>query len=325
MSRSDSAKTPTRIKDLWFANADLVLRAENSIFRVYSGILGARSSVFRDMIAFPQPSVPSAQEDTIDGCNVVQLHDKAAEAEVFLRAVFDSSFFMPPPSCVEFVVVIGVLRLAHKYDVQYLFQRALSHLGSMYPADFTDLLDAVGSVEDLPCDDMITTGDVEHIMAMISLRAALEVGATWLLPGIYYNIVFSVDFMNHAAKYLQTDEIQACLAAQIKFMRAQASSYRFMRDLPLDSCPCWSECKAALAEAYTELDFRAAEHSDIDPLAPFVFENTAIELCATCDEFSSTHFAEAQQTFWGSLPSIFGLPEWDELDQMRRKAMNEEA
>ncbi|KAJ7664761.1 hypothetical protein B0H17DRAFT_835030, partial [Mycena rosella] len=110
-------------EDLWFSSDSLVIRADEKIFRVTKSILSARSSVFRDMVAFPQPS--SAEAELIEGSPVVCLSDSAANVEVFLRAILDSSYFMPRPAPVELHVVLGILRLAHKYDVQYLYLRAL--------------------------------------------------------------------------------------------------------------------------------------------------------------------------------------------------------
>lgn len=77
-----------RVEDLWFFDANLILRAENTLFRIHSSLLAARSPVFRDMVAFPQPS--NAEGDIVDGNPVVRLHDSATEVEVFLRAIFDS-------------------------------------------------------------------------------------------------------------------------------------------------------------------------------------------------------------------------------------------
>ncbi|KAJ6516961.1 hypothetical protein DFH09DRAFT_940661 [Mycena vulgaris] len=107
-----------RVDDLWFSDDTLVIRSEKKVFRVTKSILCARSSVFRDMVAFSQP--PSDQTNTIDGRPVVVLHDSAADVEVFLRAIFDSSYFMPPTTPVQLDVVLGIFRLAHKYDIDYL-------------------------------------------------------------------------------------------------------------------------------------------------------------------------------------------------------------
>jgi hypothetical protein len=66
----------------------IVIRAENKIFHVFGGILAARSIVFRDMLAFPQP--PNGDIEQIDGSPVLRLHDSADDVEVFLRAIYDS-------------------------------------------------------------------------------------------------------------------------------------------------------------------------------------------------------------------------------------------
>ncbi|KAJ6505867.1 hypothetical protein C8R47DRAFT_945928, partial [Mycena vitilis] len=105
-----------RAEDLWFPDATLIVRAENTIFRVHSGIICACSSVFRDMNTFPH--LKPHEADIYEGTPVVRLHDTARDVEVFLRAVFDSAvpFFMPPPSPADFYTVVGILRLAHKSD-----------------------------------------------------------------------------------------------------------------------------------------------------------------------------------------------------------------
>lgn len=87
-SGGQSSETPTRVDDLWFAADMIVIRAETKIFRVSGAILAARSTVFKDMIAFPQPT--SGDREEIDGYPVVLLHDTARDVEVFLRAIYDS-------------------------------------------------------------------------------------------------------------------------------------------------------------------------------------------------------------------------------------------
>lgn len=77
----------TRVQDLWFDDGNLILKAENSLFRIYSGFLAARSSVFRDMLAFPPPTEGNA---TLEGCPVVFVYDAPIDLTHFLRAIFDS-------------------------------------------------------------------------------------------------------------------------------------------------------------------------------------------------------------------------------------------
>jgi hypothetical protein len=107
-----------RVDELWFPDANLILRAENKLFRVYGGVLGARSSVFRDMVAFPQPAHPEG--DIMDGIPVVRLHDSAGEVEEFLRAVFDSRY-------VKLIVSIGLCTLYLANALQFLHAPSIAN------------------------------------------------------------------------------------------------------------------------------------------------------------------------------------------------------
>ncbi|KAJ7093486.1 hypothetical protein C8R44DRAFT_645896 [Mycena epipterygia] len=184
VSPADVASTSLRrVDDLWFSNDTLVIRAEDTVFRVSKSVLCARSSVFQDMVAFPKPD-GAAGAEFLEGGPVVRLHDCAADVEVFLRAIFDSSYFMPPPEPVDIHVVLGILRLAHKYDIQYLYRRALHHLGTEYPTSLANLdkdLDVLnGSVTGLYIDKTVPLG-------LTVIQAVAQVGALWLLPSAYYS------------------------------------------------------------------------------------------------------------------------------------------
>lgn len=78
---------PTRINGLWFDDGNLILKAETYLFRIYGGLLAARSSVFRDMLSFPPPEEGNA---TLEGCPVVFVYDSPRDLTHFLRAIFDS-------------------------------------------------------------------------------------------------------------------------------------------------------------------------------------------------------------------------------------------
>ncbi|KAJ6475997.1 hypothetical protein C8R47DRAFT_985513, partial [Mycena vitilis] len=188
----------------------LVLKAENNIFRVTKSILAARSSVFRDMVAFPQP--PGDEAEIIDGCPVVQLHDFAADVDVFLRAIFDSSYFMPPPEPVELHVLLGILRLSHKYDVRYLLLRAIKHLGVRF------LPTAVDQVRlSRQCDHIQYPDDNQSPCTGLTsiIIAATAVGALWLLPFAYYEAsIYTKRVVTSAlGEGADGDTINACLAA----------------------------------------------------------------------------------------------------------------
>lgn len=76
-----------RRDDIWYEDGNIILQTDNALFRVYSGLLAARSSVFKDMLAFPPPPEGNI---TLDGCPVVRLYDASEDVRYFLNAIFDS-------------------------------------------------------------------------------------------------------------------------------------------------------------------------------------------------------------------------------------------
>lgn len=79
-----------RSQDVWFEDGNCVLRAENIIFKVYSGLLMQSSPVFRDMFSMPQPDTEDPNQETYEGYHVIRMEgDSATELTRFLKAIFD--------------------------------------------------------------------------------------------------------------------------------------------------------------------------------------------------------------------------------------------
>ncbi|KAK6997484.1 BTB domain-containing protein [Favolaschia claudopus] len=298
MSPNVSQSKFKHVDDLWFPDATIIIQAENSLFRVYSGILVAHSSVFRNMIAFPQHSPQQAGDSAVDNLAVVHLSDRAAEVEVFLRAIFDSSFFEPPPVRVKFSAVINVMSLAHKYNVRYLFRRALAHLDWILPLDLNKFMDFYsGAVLEAADIHVEFTDDADHLLDnwetihMKALRAASAVGASWILPGLYYIIACNPQFrVKLGTEFLNIHEERVFMTAQLELLRAHTSSYGGLRLLPSLSCVS----------------------PDVDR-----------DLCIPCGDLAEGIYDGVQKMLWDRLPSLFGLPSWEELKEVRQTVMEE--
>lgn len=76
-----------RRDDVWFEDGNLILQTDDALFRVYGGLLAARSSVFKDMLAFPPPPEGNL---THNDCPVVRIYDSSKDVRFFLNAIFDS-------------------------------------------------------------------------------------------------------------------------------------------------------------------------------------------------------------------------------------------
>ncbi|KAJ7628214.1 hypothetical protein DFH06DRAFT_1304300 [Mycena polygramma] len=302
----------TRVKHLWFSSETLVLRAETKIFQVPKALLAARSSVFRDMVGFPQP--PGTEMELHEGIPVVALSDAALDVDAFLTAILDSSFFMPAPEPVDFDALIGILRLAHKYDVPYLYLRALKRLSIRYEAQ---------SAEQylIRKHDYITTGGGSYFRDCIKLIQALtEVGALWLLPVAYYNMC-SMD----QALLLQNVEghetlILKCVGAQAALRKGTVAVVRLLitpsSSLCTDSEHC-NNCRLAAIDQYFSII-----GAESPPLQNWKEIWEEIPFCSHCETVVRDYHDEALQEFWDDLPNIFGLPPWPELHAMRDAVMN---
>ncbi|KAJ7438921.1 hypothetical protein B0H11DRAFT_1669014, partial [Mycena galericulata] len=285
------------VGDLYFSSEPLVIRAENKIFKVTKSILAARSSVFKDMVAFPQPQ--SEDTEIIDGYAVLLLHDSAADVEVFLRAIFDSSYFMPPPAMVETRVVCGILRLAHKYDVEYLHLRALAHLSPRYAPDSVYKFREYQDLEDRSIMDRIEV-----------IRAVTEVDAIWLLPVAYYLV--SEDRPEHlrasVALGADPDIIGRCLAAHGRLSRATSAMNSFL------SRKSDERCTSAVCDYYrfrqlVEYFDRIEMGVDYCPLYEWIDADwTWHNFCDHCLGVAREAHTAALEEFWDDLPSLYDLP-----------------
>ncbi|KAJ6573210.1 hypothetical protein DFH09DRAFT_1459685 [Mycena vulgaris] len=129
------------------------------------------------MGAFPLPASKGAE--LIDGSPVATLHDSAANVEVLLGAIFDSS---PEPISID--PLLGILRLSPKYDIQYLHRRSLQHLSAQYFAASVD------EYLSLPQGHFLIPGDFTFSLLSV-IKAVTEVGALWLLSIMDYTATAS--------------------------------------------------------------------------------------------------------------------------------------
>ncbi|KAF7308737.1 hypothetical protein MKEN_01072800 [Mycena kentingensis (nom. inval.)] len=183
-----SASAPsTPLPELYFPDGNLIILTHNDnvVFRVYSGLLAARSPVFAELLAQPQPD----DAEKIDATPVMRLEDSAADLLYFLRAIFDYEFFAPYPAKTDFDAIHGILKMSTKYGVEPLRRRALQHLTSAHPTSI--------SVWDSLCGPSTGTRvfaipayagpsfDFSHLELPI-ITLARETRADWILPTAFF-------------------------------------------------------------------------------------------------------------------------------------------
>ncbi|KAJ7487276.1 hypothetical protein B0H11DRAFT_1721522 [Mycena galericulata] len=293
--------TPTKVDHLWFSRDTIVIRAENKIFQVSGALLAARSTVFRDMIAFPQPM--GGDTEQFDGSPVVRLHDSAHDVEVFLRAIYDSSYFMPAPAETELSAVLGILRLSNKYDVQYLYRRALEHLAvdGWYAANYDEngWEDHLDSIEPR-----------SPINALSVIDAASEVGATWILPKAYYcaSTFFPYQLVPHLEGRME-HHVRKCLLAHVHLVRGTVATHRFLTTY--QPCATTNMCNSVRAAHLATFFDDVAKEADIFPLSRWVDDEVWDRLkeqglCEACCGLATTQNQTAARSLWIGFPTFLG-------------------
>ena len=80
-----SPSTEWHHPNLWFKDGSIVIRAQETLFKAYQGLLTSHSPVFSSMFSIPQP----CDQEIIEGCPVVDVPDNANDFTRLLRAIYE--------------------------------------------------------------------------------------------------------------------------------------------------------------------------------------------------------------------------------------------
>ncbi|KAF7325090.1 hypothetical protein MKEN_00552100 [Mycena kentingensis (nom. inval.)] len=345
-----------RVPDLWFPDATLVFQADNTEYRLYAGLLAARSSVFADMLAFPQPAGKDSEGERVDGCPRILLHDKAEDATAFFRAIFDSSYFMPPTPAAAappLTTLRAILLLSRKYDVPYLTSRALAHLSAVYPMTLAEW-DARGYASHiLKLHSRIGPPPGTYPILTV-LELARDVGANWILPAaMYLGVCAGVEGIlggalerdpadaSAALEDCDSEEStpvpahtlaltpthQTLLLAAPELHSRCTSTLAFLLSARPSSCLSPEKCTAELAALRHWVDSSWAQcRFPLEIWEPHDWESVAAaeggDVCGVCVREGRRLHQRAREKLWEGLPGIFGMQNgWDELNRMRDEAL----
>ncbi|KAJ7490865.1 hypothetical protein FB451DRAFT_1124420 [Mycena latifolia] len=327
---------PQRRQELWFEDGNLVIQAGNSQFRVYRGTLAARSAVFQDMLSFPQPP----DSELVEGCPLVRLQDAEIEVSEFLKAIFVPEYFPPFPYRTKFDVLVGCLRLSHKYEVDYLRRRALVHLSSAYRttlSEWDSSLDFGGNTNLTRgrTSDVVSCSFPIGIAAKISVvQLAREVEALWVLPLAFYLLSFSFRdigralleenvYQDRPTALCPQDRASLLSGYQIQLNSSTADILRFLsHPLEIEGCLTPTQCATRRLAAVESSREMIREY----PSAPInIWNEDDWELldnvCPACLAMLQQTHKDARQAFWNKLPGIYDLPPWEELEKMKVAAI----
>ncbi|KAL1671526.1 hypothetical protein EV122DRAFT_226410 [Schizophyllum commune] len=307
-TKSISTSDRARIADLWFDDGNLVIAAGSHLFRVHRSIMSMHSAVFCDMLSCP----PSQSQDMYEGVPLLELLDDGEEVKYFLTALYlPEQFPLIPEGCVlPFKAILGALRLSHKYDVPFLRRRALRVFSAEYIMDVNKLakcpLPRWRSTPGMAWLG-ITFDQDQWKQVQEELLLAREVGVLCVLPQLLYEASYAPVSMLRSSR-LDRAEILACYAG-----------YHATRTM----APSHFECKTSTCTSDRWNTFVDDAKSITKP--GFVFDPTSArysgKMCRACTVLYIEKLGEWRMDFWSRIPEFYGLPCWEDLKEMKAKAL----
>ncbi|KAK0469314.1 uncharacterized protein EV420DRAFT_23231 [Desarmillaria tabescens] len=129
------AELPGRSSEVWFVDGNIIIQTESTQFRVYRGILAANSLVLSDMLSLSQPD----KKYMVDDCPVVHFHDSPKDMVHFLKALHFPRYYQPLATT-TWSIILAMLCLGKKYEVEHLFKPAFKHLSTIFPSTLSGWL-----------------------------------------------------------------------------------------------------------------------------------------------------------------------------------------
>ncbi|KAJ7611181.1 hypothetical protein FB45DRAFT_803973 [Roridomyces roridus] len=291
----------TRAEGLWFEDCGLIIQAENTLFRVSRDFLATQSPVFRDMLAIPTP--PDAE--TRDGCPFVRLPDSATDVTVFLKAMVYFDFFEAPPAETTLEILIGVLRMSHKYEVDALRKRALAHLSPLHPTTLEEW-------EKTPGTNWISGPWAKQLLekeGIPLIPLARQLSLDWILPVAFYRVCQSAqggDIIN--SSILTTQDKILCVEGRHTLTTENSRLFQFLSN-PKDvaGCPTPHQCLQNKVES--QLVVEVVRTYGGLPLDKWDLETPwRSRLCGVCLAAMKDGLQAAKRDLWDKLPELFELP-----------------
>ncbi|KAJ7234316.1 hypothetical protein B0H12DRAFT_162659 [Mycena haematopus] len=293
-TESESPDPTMTRSDIWHDDGSVVLQVEATQFRVHWSILSLNSTVFRDMRGLPQP----ADQPTIEGCPVIQLHDSSVDVEYLLATLYDPLLFSVDRPPLAFIGAI--VRLGRKYDFKDLLAAAVQRLTYENPTTFSEYEKLMTNGGYLPQKYRCRGSNLFDIITL-----AQENGLFSVLPCAYLHVI----------RFRPTEEILKCgnsslIVGQRRLWEAQWEQASLWFWLSLDQCAVGCTENIFCTEKKNRA-FRGLIKNQ--SLIPFRGSALAPSLCEPCALHHKKLMVEARKKMWDDLPGFFGLAPWAEL------------
>ncbi|KAF7296530.1 BTB domain-containing protein [Mycena chlorophos] len=298
----------TRSSEYFFDDGNIILQVESTQFRLHKTVLAMHSTVFRDMFTVPLP----ADEPLVDNCAVVVLSGDSPEDWNHLLSAMYPIRSTHEKQTVEFVCAL--LRLSTKYDIPEFRRQWLARLHEELPTTLAEYDSGAG------WKYIVVAGDNSHCVLASLIDLAREIGIHSILPLTLYSLVWDDVLVAPATgtNKLNLSDQAAYLRGQLRLLRlSSTTTMRWLEpEEPLVPCAtCSSESRPDCSRVVE--DFRKRCTSEISAGVFASWTELAVDgLCDACEEAARTVYEEGRVECWKQLPSIFDLPDWEELKRL---------
>jgi len=236
-----------------------------------------------------------------------------------------NSYFEPPPRRCGLEDALGILSLSAKYEVVYLKRRALSHLATAYPSTLDEWRRRLDVSTFQPITEYCIPYARTNIPKSLSVLKILnQVGATWLLPAAFYeccrydlkDLITDPAWMNGFDDGLKN----TILTGYNKQVQEARRVLRFLHGPPDDDCPQPFVC-LEVKRQHADESFSSWNMNDPFSIWDAGDWDLLEEMCGYCLDTSKRIHAEGCAELWNRLPSLYDLPAWEMLLELRDSTM----
>jgi len=256
------------------------------------------------------------------------LRDERGECCFFLTSELISnlnSYFEPPPRRCGLEHALGILSLSTKYEVVYLKRRALSHLATAYPSTLDGWRNRLDFSTFQPISEYCIPYARTNIPKSLSVLKILnQVGATWLLPAAFYECC-KYDLKDLITNPAWMDGFDDGLKNTIligynKQVQEARRILRFLHCPPNGNCGQPSVC-LEVRRQHADSSFSSWDMNDPFSIWDAGDWDLLEEMCGPCIVASKRIHAEDCAELWNRLPSLYNLPTWEKMMELRDSSM----
>ncbi|CAL1717213.1 unnamed protein product [Somion occarium] len=308
-----------RHHDFWFDDGNIVILAEDTVFRLHRGVLARHSEVFRDMFGLAQP----LNEHLIDELPVVEVLDTSEDFTILLSVLYDGDLrrILGAREPLPFPTVSAFLRLGFKYHIAVIREEAIYRLGLCFPTTLEDYDPDIFMQREMPDVRRIKRGwlpiALKRSDAIEVVNLAHSFDLDNLLPSAYYVCAQLPTFkLCYAVEENRLDTLDLIRIfdghKELTMLEFQKTSVLFQQRTS-EQCKTVEFCQTIMGDIALEyhpdketLTFQECFKAPKDDGS--WWKSLADDgLCQGCLEHVSQEYAEEINWIWSNLAEIFAL------------------